>query len=110
MLIYSITAYRTIKHMKLLLFSPALFFCSVLYGQYTPAVSLRDSSVLDRLLLSRPVDLTYTPDQDALSRQVFRTHIHPLFCRIEHSINRRSALPVFFRLGSKEYVDHLEGK
>lgn len=34
----------------------------------------------------------------------------PFFCRIEHDISRKSAVPVKFRLGSVEYVDWLEGK
>lgn len=34
----------------------------------------------------------------------------PFFCRIEHDLSRKSAVPVKFRLGSVEYVDWLEGK
>jgi hypothetical protein len=34
----------------------------------------------------------------------------PFFCRIEHNMGLKSALPVKFRLGSVEYVDWLEGK
>ncbi|MDX2134192.1 MAG: hypothetical protein SFV52_05385 [Saprospiraceae bacterium] len=34
----------------------------------------------------------------------------PFFCRIEHQMNRKTPLPVFFRLGSLEYVNSLEQK
>jgi len=32
----------------------------------------------------------------------------PLFCKIEHRMGRRMAVPLKFRLGSVEYVDRLE--
>ena len=32
----------------------------------------------------------------------------PFFCKIEHKIGRRMAVPLKFRLGSVEYVDRLE--
>lgn len=32
----------------------------------------------------------------------------PLFCKIEHKMGRRMAVPLKFRLGSVEYVDRLE--
>ena len=32
----------------------------------------------------------------------------PLFCKIEHKMGRRMAVPLKFRLGSVEYVDQLE--
>ncbi|MCW5921327.1 MAG: hypothetical protein KIS77_03220 [Saprospiraceae bacterium] len=34
----------------------------------------------------------------------------PFFCRIEHDVAKRGAVPFKFRLGSAEYVDWLEGK
>lgn len=34
----------------------------------------------------------------------------PLFCKIEHQIGKKLPVPIFFRLGSVEYVNHLEGK
>lgn len=32
----------------------------------------------------------------------------PFFCKIEHKMGRRMAVPLKFRLGSVEYVDRLE--
>ncbi len=32
----------------------------------------------------------------------------PFFCKIEHKMGRRMAVPLKFRLGSVEYVDQLE--
>jgi hypothetical protein len=34
----------------------------------------------------------------------------PFFCKIEHNLGKKSAIPFKFRLGSVEYVDGLEGK
>lgn len=34
----------------------------------------------------------------------------PIFCRIEHHLDKKVRIPVKFRLGSVEYVDWLEGK
>lgn len=34
----------------------------------------------------------------------------PFFCRIEHRWDKRTRVPIKFRLGSVDYVDWLEGK
>jgi hypothetical protein len=34
----------------------------------------------------------------------------PVFCKIEHKLGKKMAVPLKFRLGSVEYVDWLEGK
>jgi len=34
----------------------------------------------------------------------------PFFCYYEAKLNRKSKFPVYFRLGSKDYVDYLEQK
>ena len=34
----------------------------------------------------------------------------PFFCYYEAKLNRKTKLPVYFRLGSKDYVDYLEQK
>ena len=34
----------------------------------------------------------------------------PVFCKMEHQLEKRSAVPFRFRLGSVQYVDWLEGK
>ncbi len=34
----------------------------------------------------------------------------PLFCRLEDKLHQRARLPIFFRLGSLDYVNALEGK
>lgn len=34
----------------------------------------------------------------------------PTFCRIECAVERKTAVPIKFRLGSVQYVDWLEGK
>ena len=49
-------------------------------------------------------------DHNLVTSEISRLQIQPFFCKIEHKINARSPIPVFFRLGSKDYVDALEGK
>jgi hypothetical protein len=34
----------------------------------------------------------------------------PLFCKIEHKLAKKTPIPIFFRLGSLEYVNWLEQK
>lgn len=34
----------------------------------------------------------------------------PVFCRMEHILEKRTAVPIKFRLGAVQYVDWLEGK
>jgi hypothetical protein len=41
---------------------------------------------------------------------VFRAENLPFFCRLEYKANLKLAAPVFFRLGSLDYVNELEGK
>lgn len=41
---------------------------------------------------------------------VFSAQHLPFFCKIEHQMAKKSALPLKFRLGDVPYVDYLEGK
>ncbi|HUC82763.1 MAG TPA: hypothetical protein VMR70_17775 [Flavisolibacter sp.] len=53
--------------------------------------------------LQRPVSLKILP-QNFYNKQL------SFFCKKEVQLQKLTTLPVYFRLGSKEYVDYLEQK
>ncbi len=60
----------------------------------------------------RATDCTRPPAFNLLNLPTSRTYINNLgfFCRQELKLDKVLAVPVRFRLGSKEYVDWMEGK
>lgn len=44
-----------------------------------------------------------------LPQNFYNQHL-PFFCRQEDLLQKKTGLPVYFRLGSKAYVDYLEKK
>ena len=81
---------------------------AISYGQlYINCAPVDTASLLS---FKQKVALTPTPDQSVMTMRVFQREVKPFFCNIEHKMNRTSKVPVYFRLGSKDYVDRMEGK
>lgn len=69
-----------------------------------PKLELRlDDAVLPAPTSQTPTDLPASP-------AAWRYQDLAFFCRVEVQLERKTRLPVRFRLGSAEYVDLLEGK
>ena len=83
-------------------------FPALSYGQLHIKCAPVDTASL--LSFKQKVALTPTPDQSVMTMKVFQREVKPFFCNIEHKMNRTSKVPVYFRLGSKDYVDRMEGK
>jgi len=62
--------------------------------------------------------LSLKPIKDSIQRKIimnplpqnFYNHSLGYFCTKEIQLQKITSLPVYIRLGSKEYVDYLEGK
>lgn len=94
-----------IKYILLIVVS---FSCSAVFGQRYLNVPVTDS--LKLLRFQQKVNIPAGINQSLMTRKVFEYEISPLFCKIEHKMNRKNRIPVYFRLGSKDYVDRMEGK
>lgn len=79
---------------------------NVTWGQ----VKLRDSikrSTMFKGSLSTPMLINPTSfAQKCLVKSIYQ----PFFCDLERKIEIKTKIPIFFRLGRKDYADQLEGK
>lgn len=74
------------------------------------AMLLNSIEVKAQLILQRRADTVYkTISLQSLPQNFYNQHIG-YFCRKELQLQKITALPVYIRLGSKEYVDDLEKK
>lgn len=78
-----------------------------LNGQRVLPSSANDS--LNISLLKEQIFITEINHQ-LVTNKVTQQIVKPFFCNMEHKMNSKSLVPIFFRLGSKDYVDALEGK
>jgi len=81
-------------------------YCSAQRVILTPSVdTIKNKDLYTSILIQNNIS-----DQSFISQTVSRQHTQPFFCNIEHKVNKKLPVPVFFRLGSKDYVDALENK
>jgi len=83
-------------HKALILFFPAFFIVSLKAASQQRFAPLHDN-------ISKPVSLRVVP-------QNFYKQCLPLSCKGELQLQKLTSLPVYFRVGSKDYVDYLEKK
>ncbi len=80
------------------------------FGQLTlakmPPPSIKPSFLSFSVEKSTPLPVFLTLQKSL----VFDAKQLPFFCRLEYNANLKLAAPVFFRLGSLDYVNELEGK
>lgn len=77
-----------------------IFFCVT--GFFTKAAA-QQRLPLPGDSLRRPVSLKILP------QNFYNNHLS-FFCKKEVQLQKLTSLPVYFRLGSKDYVDYLEQK
>jgi hypothetical protein len=74
------------------------------------AVMLNPLKGAAQLNLSRSADTAYRKISSRLLPQNFYNRSLGYFCKKEIQLQKTISLPLFIRLGSKEYVDYLERK
>jgi len=78
-----------------------LFFFACVLNSFKAASQLRLQVNPDTL--NRPVSLRVLP------RNFYNQHLS-FFCKKEVQLQKLTSLPIYFRVGSKDYVDYLEKK
>lgn len=64
--------------------------------------------------LQKIIDLNHVPKSNSdvirMRQYYIPKHREGFFCKAEDKANRKSAMPIRFRLGNLDYVNRLEGK
>ena len=71
--------------------------------------SLSSSAGAQRLQLPLQDSMVFSKSLLVLPNRYYTQHMG-FFCKKELQLQKALALPVYFRIGSKAYVDYLEGK
>jgi hypothetical protein len=71
--------------------------------------SISSSAGAQRLHVPQRDSMGFSKSLTVLPNRYYTQHLG-YFCKKELQLQKVLALPVYFRLGSKDYVDYLEGK
>lgn len=98
---------------KKIKYSLVLFILLFNYGLSKLSAQLKSDLIINnnKILLS---DHKMTSDSSILYPSLFKNSEYLLptafFCKMELGLDKKSGLPIRFRLGSLDYVNYLEGK